>query len=142
MNKPLAGRRCREVSVVSIGLHGSANISHLIGTIVGPANSRYEVASSSSTSASLVSRPVLLRSAPPPPSRTFLSSYPPSASPSRRRPSISPEIHLHIAISTRPPSGVTVCLHPRGRTPRLQLQIRCRPPSTVADLIYAPSHER
>ena len=77
--------RDREVSGVSIALHDGANISHLTGTIAGPADSPYEGGTFVIDIRLPGEPPVLLQS---PPLRACLPSDPPlsfhpSASPSR-----------------------------------------------------------
>lgn len=77
--------RDREVSGVSIALHDGANISHLTGTISGPADSPYE-GGTFVIDIRLPGEPPRPPPIPPsPPLRAFLpsDSDPPSVSPSR-----------------------------------------------------------
>ena len=75
--------RDREVSGVSIALHDGANISHLTGTIAGPADSPYEGGTFVIDIRLPGEPPVLLQS---PPLRACLPSDPPSLSTRRPRP--------------------------------------------------------
>uniref|UniRef100_K3XQC2 Uncharacterized protein n=1 Tax=Setaria italica TaxID=4555 RepID=K3XQC2_SETIT len=68
--------RDREVSGVFITLHDGANISHLTGTIAGPADSPYEGGTFTIDIRLPGEPPLLFRSLPPP--RAFLPSDPPS----------------------------------------------------------------
>jgi len=70
--------RDREVSGVSIALHDGANISHLTGTIAGPADSPYEGGTFVIDIRLPGEPPVLLQS---PPLRACLPSDPPLSPP-------------------------------------------------------------